>query len=206
MKYSFCFYVSSVIKILDWKNATETAPAYVVLFFIPFTYSLITGIVLGYLMYVACGLYTGRLYQSLLWMCEQYSPALLAPMCRQAAMYYYLYVVGPLKPCLAMFVSDVHSTKNTASFRNSKLKKTQAKMSVRFSDIQENLIRETTTVNNSHISKVVQRNINKTQKPSFERHSVDFISEFYETDESDDDDCDQKELNDNDAENHRVGL
>lgn len=187
-------------EILDWKNATETAPAYVVLFFIPFTYSLITGIVLGYLMYVACGLYTGRLYQSLLWMCDLYSPTLLAPLCRQAAMYYYLYVVGPLKPCLAMVVSDVHSTKNTASFRNSKLKKTQT-MSVRFSDIQENLIRETTTANHS------QKNINRTKKPSFERHSVDFISEFYETDESDDDDVDPKEEKSvNDVENHSVGL
>jgi hypothetical protein len=47
---------------VDWKSIKDSAPAFVVLFFIPFTYSLIEGVLIGYGVYVLISLFTGDLY------------------------------------------------------------------------------------------------------------------------------------------------
>lgn len=47
----------------DYKVAV---PAYCVLFYIPFTYSILRGVVVGYVIYMSVGLYTGDLLENLL--------------------------------------------------------------------------------------------------------------------------------------------
>lgn len=42
----------------------DAAPSFVVLFFIPFSYSVITGVVIGYVIYLTIGLFTGKLYEN----------------------------------------------------------------------------------------------------------------------------------------------
>lgn len=50
------------VKKVDWTDIKEAVPAFVVLFFIPFTYSIIQGVAIGYIMYIAINLFTGDLY------------------------------------------------------------------------------------------------------------------------------------------------
>lgn len=83
---------------VDWKNVIDTAPAYVILFYVPFTYSLITGIVLGYLMYFVCAICTGRLHETVLWFCDLYSPTFLAPLWRQFASFCYASAMKCFEP------------------------------------------------------------------------------------------------------------
>lgn len=47
---------------VNWRDIEDAAPAFVVLFFIPFTYSIINGISLGYLVYIIIGFFTGSLF------------------------------------------------------------------------------------------------------------------------------------------------
>lgn len=44
---------------IEWKIVEEAAPAFVVLFFIPFTYSLVQGVLIGYYTYVLITIFTG---------------------------------------------------------------------------------------------------------------------------------------------------
>jgi hypothetical protein len=72
---------------LNWKLITDSTPAYVVLFFIPFTYSILQGVVIGFIVYLTLGVLTGQiLYSGLdLWLfyfesspleyfCSKFSP------------------------------------------------------------------------------------------------------------------------------------
>jgi xanthine/uracil/vitamin C permease (AzgA family) len=49
---------------LNWKLITDSTPAYVVLFFIPFTYSILQGVVIGYIVYLILGILTGQIFYS----------------------------------------------------------------------------------------------------------------------------------------------
>jgi hypothetical protein len=49
---------------LNWKLITDSTPAYVVLFFIPFTYSILQGVVIGYIVYLLLGVLTGQIFYS----------------------------------------------------------------------------------------------------------------------------------------------
>jgi MFS superfamily sulfate permease-like transporter len=51
---------------VDWKRISESVPAYCVLFFIPFTYSILTGVCIGYVMYGVIKLLTGEFYEEVL--------------------------------------------------------------------------------------------------------------------------------------------
>ena len=53
-------------KRIDWTDYKVAVPAYCVLFYIPFTYSILRGVVVGYVIYMSVGLYTGDLLESLL--------------------------------------------------------------------------------------------------------------------------------------------
>ena len=44
------------IKRVDWNNLTEAVPAYVLLFFIPFTYNILKGVIIGYVIYLCLNL------------------------------------------------------------------------------------------------------------------------------------------------------
>lgn len=46
-------------KRVDWADYKISVPAYCVLFFIPFTYSILRGVAIGYVVYVILGLFTG---------------------------------------------------------------------------------------------------------------------------------------------------
>lgn len=46
-------------KRVDWTDFKESVPAYFVLFYIPFTYSILRGVAFGYIIYVAIMLFTG---------------------------------------------------------------------------------------------------------------------------------------------------
>jgi AGZA family xanthine/uracil permease-like MFS transporter len=63
---------------IDWTDITKATPAFVVLFFIPFTYSVIQGVLLGYSVYLLVGLFTGDLYTNAVIMCHVYLPISLA--------------------------------------------------------------------------------------------------------------------------------
>ena len=54
---------------INWKEVNESVPAFIVLFFVPFTYSLTSGIVFGYILYITINLFTGNLYNlfNILW-------------------------------------------------------------------------------------------------------------------------------------------
>jgi adenine/guanine/hypoxanthine permease len=51
---------------LNWKLITDSMPAYFVLFFIPFTYSILQGVAIGYVMYLILGVFTGQIFYSAL--------------------------------------------------------------------------------------------------------------------------------------------
>jgi hypothetical protein len=51
---------------LNWKLITESMPAYFVLFFIPFTYSILQGVAIGYVIYLILGVFTGQIFYSAL--------------------------------------------------------------------------------------------------------------------------------------------
>ncbi len=61
---------------LNWKSITDAAPAFTVLFFIPFTFSIIHGVILGYIVYILIGLTSGTLYPRILRFIIYYCPML----------------------------------------------------------------------------------------------------------------------------------
>ena len=46
---------------INWKDMEDAATAFVVVFFIPFTYSIINGVVIGYVVYIIMCIFTGTL-------------------------------------------------------------------------------------------------------------------------------------------------
>lgn len=53
-------------KRIDWADYKLAVPAYCVLFYIPFTYSILRGVIVGYIIYMGVGLYTGDLLENVL--------------------------------------------------------------------------------------------------------------------------------------------
>lgn len=53
-------------KRVDWADYKIAVPAYCTLFFIPFTYSILRGVAIGYVIYIMIGLFTGDLIQNIL--------------------------------------------------------------------------------------------------------------------------------------------
>lgn len=51
------------VKRVDWSDMKVAVPAYVTLFFIPFTYSILRGVAFGYVIYIFIGLFTGDMIQ-----------------------------------------------------------------------------------------------------------------------------------------------
>lgn len=60
---------------IDWRNIVEAAPAFVVLFYIPFTYSVIQGVILGYIVYMIVSLFSGDLRHNSLNLAVLYFPS-----------------------------------------------------------------------------------------------------------------------------------
>jgi adenine/guanine/hypoxanthine permease len=52
-------------KRVDWTDYKIAVPAYCVLFFIPFTYSILRGVAIGYVIYVMIGLFTGDMIENI---------------------------------------------------------------------------------------------------------------------------------------------
>lgn len=59
-------------KRIDWADYKVAVPAYCVLFFIPFTYSILRGVAFGYCIYIVIGLYTGDMITNVLQFIESY--------------------------------------------------------------------------------------------------------------------------------------
>eukprot|EP01039_Chlorochromonas_danica_P004042 gene4042-4420_t len=59
-------------KRIDWANYKVAVPAYCVLFFIPFTYSILRGVAFGYVIYIMIGLFTGDMIDNTLNFIEEY--------------------------------------------------------------------------------------------------------------------------------------
>jgi AGZA family xanthine/uracil permease-like MFS transporter len=53
-------------KRVDWADYKFAVPAYCVLFFIPFTYSILRGVAIGYVIYIMIGLFTGDMIQNII--------------------------------------------------------------------------------------------------------------------------------------------
>lgn len=51
-------------KRVDWQDYKIAVPAYCVLFFIPFTYSILRGVAFGYVIYILIGLFTGDMIEN----------------------------------------------------------------------------------------------------------------------------------------------
>jgi xanthine/uracil/vitamin C permease (AzgA family) len=51
-------------KRIDWTDYKNAVPAYCVLFFIPFTYSILRGVAFGYAIYIVISFYTGEYIQN----------------------------------------------------------------------------------------------------------------------------------------------
>jgi len=67
---------------IDWRNVIDAAPTFIVLFFIPFTFSIIQGVLLGYAVLGLVWLFTGDLVENAVLLLLHYKPALnesLAP-------------------------------------------------------------------------------------------------------------------------------
>lgn len=59
---------------IDWRLVKESAPGFIVLFFIPFTFSLLQGVLIGYAIYLTVNLCSGDLWYDFLAMVEIYFP------------------------------------------------------------------------------------------------------------------------------------
>mmetsp|Transcript_51708 Transcript_51708/g.102129 ORF Transcript_51708/g.102129 Transcript_51708/m.102129 type:complete len:399 (+) Transcript_51708:1-1197(+) len=81
---------------IDWRNVADAAPAFVVLFYIPFTYSIIQGVILGYVMYVAITICTGEFLENTLYLLLTYFPDLEEPLKRYPVLAPYMpVIIGP---------------------------------------------------------------------------------------------------------------
>lgn len=61
---------------IDWRDIGKAAPAFIVLFYIPFTYSIIQGVTLGYIVYLVLNLTTGELFYDGSFLLVSYFPGL----------------------------------------------------------------------------------------------------------------------------------
>lgn len=61
---------------LDWSDVKDAAPAFCVLFFIPFMYSVVQGVLMGYYVYLLIGFFTGDLLHNSAAFLKYYSPYL----------------------------------------------------------------------------------------------------------------------------------
>lgn len=59
---------------IDWADYKLAYPAYIVLFLIPFTYSILLGAIVGWLAYMCINLFTGDLLKHTKWFLEYYTP------------------------------------------------------------------------------------------------------------------------------------
>lgn len=59
---------------VDWKNVADATPAFVVLFFIPFSFSVIQGVLVGYVVYIIVGIFTGSFFVNFAIMAHIYFP------------------------------------------------------------------------------------------------------------------------------------
>eukprot|EP01031_Cornospumella_fuschlensis_P026302 gene26302-31774_t len=60
-------------KRIDWTDYKVAVPSYCVLFFIPFTYSILRGVAIGYIVYVMIGLFTGDMIENTLNFIKDYT-------------------------------------------------------------------------------------------------------------------------------------
>lgn len=60
-------------KRIDWADYKVAVPAYCVLFFIPFTYSILRGVAIGYIIYIMIGLFTGDMIQNIIDFVKDYT-------------------------------------------------------------------------------------------------------------------------------------
>jgi hypothetical protein len=51
---------------LNWKNISDSMPAYFALFFIPFTYSILQGVAISYVVFIVLGVFTGDIFYAAL--------------------------------------------------------------------------------------------------------------------------------------------
>lgn len=72
-------------KRIDWTDYKMAVPAYCVLFFIPFTYSILRGVAIGYIVYIMIGLFTGDMIENTINFVKDYTtPAIKAkPLAQQ---------------------------------------------------------------------------------------------------------------------------
>ena len=64
---------------IDWRNVVDATPTFIVLFFIPFTFSIIQGVLLGYAVLGVVWLFTGDLVENAVKLLLQYLPASCEP-------------------------------------------------------------------------------------------------------------------------------
>src|SRR5690606_1888530 len=72
-------FMMTALRDMDWGDYENVVPAFVALISIPFTYSITTGIVLGFIVYVLMKILTGKLTEVpiVLWVIFALSVALL---------------------------------------------------------------------------------------------------------------------------------
>ena len=70
-------FMMSAIREVDWSDYSNAIPAFVALIAIPFTYSITTGIVLGFITYTLINVILGRAVSPMLWIITVLSAALL---------------------------------------------------------------------------------------------------------------------------------
>ncbi len=63
-------------KKIDWSNYAHAFPAYIILFLIPFTYSILKGVLLGWAAYLIMNFFTGDLFLSTRYIMMIYTPNL----------------------------------------------------------------------------------------------------------------------------------
>lgn len=61
------------VKRIDWQDYRLAFPSYIILFFIPFTYSILRGVAFGYIMYIFIGLFTGDMIENSIQLVKSYT-------------------------------------------------------------------------------------------------------------------------------------
>eukprot|EP01038_Epipyxis_sp_PR26KG_P011854 gene11854-15860_t len=62
---------------IDWRNTTDAIPAFFVLFFIPFTFSIIQGVIIGYIVHICLAFFSGVLLTDAIELCKTYCPTIV---------------------------------------------------------------------------------------------------------------------------------
>jgi xanthine/uracil/vitamin C permease (AzgA family) len=78
---------------IDWSDIKDAAPAFCVLFFIPFMYSVVEGVLMGYYTYLLIGLFTGDLMQNCIGIVKDYRPALLESFQNKGSYIHWFYII-----------------------------------------------------------------------------------------------------------------